>query len=337
MVYIPQGMKLFLFIFSLLHRCGSRAKNWLYAKKIFHPKKAPLPVISVGNIAFGGSGKTPLVIHLMIFLIEQGWRPALVSRGYRGEWERSGGVLSDGKSLIGSWQESGDEAFMAALNIPQAGVFIGKNRLRSCRKAKDLGFEIVVLDDGFQHRRLSRDVDIVLYDPGDRFFLRESVSSLKRADALLLEEGIDHHQKEKMKNGYPGTAIFEYSIESKGFFRLEKNEEMSAEVLQGKRILAFCGIARPERFLALLQKNVIHPLGFLVFPDHHPYPVRSLEKISRRSQKLQAEALITTEKDAVKIRHAPIFRHMPVYYLKIDLRLEEKFYSLMSSLLQNRV
>ena len=199
MVYIPQGMKPLFFLFSLLHRSWCRAKNWLYSKMIVHPRRAPLPVISVGNIAFGGSGKTPLVIHLMSFLSKQGLKPAMVSRGYRGKWERSGGVLSDGKNLLGSWQESGDEAFMAALNIPQAGIFIGKDRARSCQMAKDQGFDIVVLDDGFQHRRLSRDVDIVLYDPEDRCFLREPVSSLERAGALLLEEGISPHQKEKIK------------------------------------------------------------------------------------------------------------------------------------------
>jgi tetraacyldisaccharide 4'-kinase len=337
MVYIPQKMKPLLSLFSLLHRSWCRAKNWLYTKKIFHSRKAPLPVISVGNIAFGGSGKTPLVIHLMNFLINQGLRPAMVSRGYKGGWERSGGVLSDGKSLLGSWQESGDEAYMVALNIPQAGVFVGKNRLRSCQKAKDHGFEIAVLDDGFQHRRLSRDVDIVLYDPKDRFLLRESVSSLKRADALLLEEGILRHQIEKMKKDSPRTDIFEYSVESKAFFRLERNEEESAEVFQGKKILAFCGIARPERFLVLLQKEAIHPVDFLVFPDHYSYPLRSLEKISKRGKKLQAEALLTTEKDAVKIRHTQALQHIPVYYLKIDLKLEEKFYTMMSSLLQNRV
>jgi tetraacyldisaccharide 4'-kinase len=337
MVYIPQGMKLLLFLFSLLHRSGCRIKNWLYTKKRFHPRRASLPVISVGNIAFGGSGKTPLVIHLMTFLIKEGFKPAMITRGYKGRWERSGGVLSDGKSLLGSWQESGDEAFMVALNIPQAGVFIGKNRMLSCQKAKDLGFELVVLDDGFQHRRLSRDVDIVLYDPRDKFSLRESVSSLERADVLLIEEGVNRQQKEKMKKVSPHTAIFEYSVESKGFFRLERNEEESAEVFQGKRIMAFCGIARPERFLTLLQKEAIHPVGFLVFPDHYSYPIRSLDKISKRGQKLQAEVLITTEKDAVKIRNTQALQQIPLYYLKIDLKLEEEFHSMMSSLLQNRV
>jgi tetraacyldisaccharide 4'-kinase len=291
----------------------------------------------VGNIVFGGSGKTPLVVHLMTFLIKKGLRPAMVTRGYKGEWERSGGVLSNGESLLGSWQESGDEAFMVALNIPQAGIFVGKNRLVSCQRAKDLGFEIVVLDDGFQHRRLSRDVDIVMYDPRDKFSLRESVSSLERADVLLIEEGINRQQKEKMKKVFPHPAIFEYSVESKGFFRFERNEEESAKVFQGKRIMAFCGIAHPERFLALLQKEAIHPVDFLVFPDHYSYPIKSLAKISKRGQKLQAEAFITTEKDTVKIRQTQALEQIPLYYLKIDLKLQEEFYSVMSSFLQNKV
>ncbi len=330
-------MKPFLLVFSLLHRSGCRTKNWLYKLQVFKPKRAPLPVISVGNITFGGSGKTPLVLHLLTFLINKGYKPALITRGYRGKWEKSGGILSDGKSVLGTWQDSGDEAFMVASDIPQAGVFIGKNRLFSCQNAKASGFELTVLDDGFQHRRLHRNLDIVLYDSREKVSLREPVSSLGRAEIILMERGHHDQEKERIKKSFPQSAIFEYSVEGKGFFKAEKKEGESGEEFQGKRIIAFCGIARPGRFLALLHKEGISPVDFLTFSDHYSYPPHSLEKISKKFKKLRADALITTEKDMVKIDQSDALQGLPVYYLKIDLRLDDEFYSVLSSFLQNMV
>lgn len=336
-MYIPQKMKLILFFFSLLHRTGCRFKNWLYDKKIFRPQKAALPVISVGNITFGGSGKTPLVMSLMAFAVKKGIKPALITRGYRGRWEKCGGILSDGKSLLGSWQDSGDEPFMVALNIPQAGVFTGKNRLLSCGRAVEAGFELVVLDDGFQHRRLHRDLDIVLLQPSERAFLREPVSSLKRADMILMEKGENIQAKDRVNKAFPRADTFYYSIKSQGFLRLGKGAEESSESFRGKRAVAFCGIARPERFLALLQKEGVDLVDFLFFPDHYPYPVQTLERISRRFHDLRADVLITTEKDAVKIVHSDALQGIPAYYLKIDIGLEKEFYPRFYSLLQKMI
>jgi len=274
---------------------------------------------------------------LIAFLLKKGYKPALITRGYRGRWEKKGGILSDGKSILGTWQDSGDEAFVVASNIAQAGVFIGKNRLLSCQKAKDSGFELGILDDGFQRRRLRRDLDIVLYDPGEKVSLREPASSLGRAEIILLERGVLHQEKERLKKSFPQSSIFKYSVESQGFFRAGKKEEESGEGFQGKRVIAFCGIARPERFSALLQKEAINLVGLFTFPDHYSYPPHSLEKISKRFKELRADALVTTEKDVVKIAQSDALQDIPVYYLKIDLKLDEEFYSTMSSVLQNRV
>lgn len=195
MVYSPQRMKSLLFFLSFLYRTGCQIKNWLYERELFKPKRASFPVISVGNITFGGTEKTPLVINLISHFIKKGFKTALISRGYKGKWEKRGGVLSDGKNLLSSWRNSGDEPFMVAQNIPQAGIFIGKNRHLSCQRAEQLGFELAVLDDGFQHRRLHRDLDIVLYDPVEKTALREPFSSLKRAQILLIKKGTDLSQK----------------------------------------------------------------------------------------------------------------------------------------------
>ncbi len=329
-------MKFLLFLLSFFNRSGCQIKNWFYKKKILSPEKAPLTVISVGSIEFGGTEKTPLVINLIRHLTKQGLKPALISRGYKGKWEKSGGILSDGNNILGSWEDSGDEPFMVAQNIPQAGIFIGKNRLLSCQEAKNLGFELAVLDDGFQHRRLHRDLDIVLYTPTEKTAFREPVSALKRANILLMKKGVDPHRKEIIRKRFPESLYFEYCIQNKGFFRLVEKEREQGEKLKEKKVLVFCGIARPERFLSTLQKEGIKPSFFLQFPDHHPYPKSSIKKIIRKYQEIKADAIITTEKDALKINHNRNLKKIATYYLKIDLEVEDKFYAMISNLIETR-
>jgi len=329
-------MKFLLFLLSLFNRSGCQIKNWFYKKKILTPKKAPLSVISVGSIALGGTEKTPLVINLITYLIDHDLKPALISRGYKGKWEKSGGTLSDGNNILGSWEDSGDEPFMVAQNITQTGIFIGKNRLLSCQKAKRLGFELAVLDDGFQHRRLHRDLDIVLYSPAEKIAYRERVSSLKRANIILMKKGVDPQRKKMIRERFPESAVFEYCVQNKGFFRLIEKEREPGEKLKGKKVLAFCGIARPERFLSTLHEEDIKPSFFLQFPDHHSYPKSSLKKITKKYQEINADAIITTEKDALKIIHNESLKKIPAYYLKIDLEVEDEFYTRISNLLQTR-
>lgn len=320
-------MKTLLLAVSLFSRLGSHLKNLLYKRKIKKPKKAPLPVISVGNIVFGGSEKTPLVMNLMSFFLKNGLKPALISRGYKGRWERSGGILSDGKRIYASWRDSGDEPFMAAKNAPAAGVFIGKRRLLSCQKAKDLGFEMAILDDGFQHRRLDRDLDIVLYDPGEKITLRESISSLKRANIILIKKSLENKEKNRIKRFFPACSVFEYSVTNKGFLKLNSKKILPPEAFKDKKVLAFCGIARPERFQVMLKDAGMEIVFFFKFPDHCTYPFSSLKKIASQYYKLKPELVITTEKDAIKIvTYDNYLKSIPLYYLKIDLDIEKEFY-----------
>jgi tetraacyldisaccharide 4'-kinase len=194
-----------------------------------------------------------------------------------------------------------------------------------------------VLDDGFQHRRLHRDLDIVLYTPAEKIAFREPVSSLKRANILLMKKGVDPQRKKRIRERFPESTVFEYSVKNKGFFKLVEKGREPGEKLKRKKVLAFCGIARPERFLSILHEEGIKPSFFFKFPDHHPYPKSSLEKITEKYKKINAEAIITTEKDALKIIHNNSFKKIPAYYLKIDLEVEDKFYARISNLLQNWV
>ncbi|MGD0782138.1 MAG: tetraacyldisaccharide 4'-kinase, partial [Candidatus Aminicenantales bacterium] len=288
-------MKLLIVFYSALSRPVCRFKRALLRKGILRAEKAPLPVFSVGNLALGGSEKTPLAMDLLEFLLEIGRKPALVTRGYKGAWERTGGVLSDGRTITGTWREGGDEPFLAARRHPGAGVYVGKDRLQSCRRARDAGFDVAVLDDGFQHLRLRRDLDIVLYDPAARTPLREGPAALAAAD-IVLEK--DRPGVPALRTGRP--KVFAYSVREQGIVPLEEGPPQPLAALRGRRIFAFCGIARPERFFELLEAAGSAPAARAVFPDHFDYPDRSLDRLADSARAADCPVLLTTEKDAVK-------------------------------------
>ena len=322
-------------LLSLFYQAGCLVKNALYRTKLLRPKKAPLSVVSVGNITFGGSEKTPFVAALVSSLLQNGFKPAVVTRGYKGEWERAGGILSDGETRSGTWEQSGDEPYMISMNFPEIGVFIGRNRLLSCRKAYDMGFEVAILDDGFQHRQLFRDIDIVLYDPSEKLPQREPLSSIKRADILLLKKNSAAKRFQKQLDKLQDVTTFFYSVSNEGFYALDGSEE-SLSNLKDKRVLAFCGIARPERFQSLLELAGIEPVHFITFPDHFAYPVDSIKQIFELSNSCRADILITTEKDAIKIKDNRMLRDIPLYYLKVGIQTEEELYREIFSVILRR-
>jgi len=325
-------MKAFLILFSPVSRLVCRIKADLCNKGNIKPRKAPLPVVSVGNISFGGSEKTPLAMELIARLLDRGWKPALVSRGYRGQWEKEGGVLSDATGPKGTWRQGGDEPYMVARRFPGAGVIVGRNKLASCRKARELGFTVVVLDDAFQHLRLERDVDIVLFDPREKLTLREGASSLKRAGIILVRNQPQSGIVRSLKDSFPGAAVFNYRTMPKGFVSLRNGETTPPDSFRGKSVLAFCGIAKPSRFSNLLRELGADVRSSLSFPDHHPYPAASLEKIARSFAASGAEAVVTTEKDAVKIAPAgTALESLPLHALRIGLDIEAGFYDLVEA------
>jgi tetraacyldisaccharide 4'-kinase len=330
-------MKPLLLVFSLFSRFISRIKNSLYDRGVFKVDQAPLPVISVGNISLGGTEKTPLAMELLSRLIALGRRPALISRGYKGRWEKTGGVLSDGRAILGTWQDAGDEPYLIARSFPTVGVYVGKERLTSCQRAAEAGFDIAVLDDGFQHRRLARDLDIVLYSSEERVALREPVSGLRRSDILLVKAGEERIRAIDRLRGRWTGGIFAYSVVTRGVSDLRTGERLPVERLAKRRFLAFCGIARPRRFVETLREAGLEVVAFLPFPDHHPYPRVSREKIigARRSQ--GADALITTGKDAVKIAdRSEEWGDVPMYVLEIGLAVEPGFDARWRAFLEKR-
>jgi len=329
-------MEYFLCPLSFLYRAVTQIKFILYRYKICRAKKADIPIISVGNITFGGSEKTPLVMELLSALLRNRYKPALISRGYKGNWENNGGVLSNGKEVFGNWKDSGDEPFMIYKNFPETGIFIGENRFVSIDRAKELGFQLAVLDDGFQYLALKKDLNIVLYDPSEKIALREPVSSLKRAHIIIIKREISNEIREELEKRFPDADLFEYSVVSRGIFRLGEKEAEPFETLRGKNILALCGIARPQRFFSLLKENGVKPQIFLKFSDHYSYPVSSIKKIEEAYYNSHSEAIITTEKDIIKVSTFDEFKNLPVYFLKIGLEIEEEFYEKLFSLLKSK-
>lgn len=331
-------MKVLILLFSSVHRFVCLIKNFLYEKKFLSVQRSPLPVISIGNITFGGTEKTPLAMELIAYFHKKGYKPALITRGYRGKWEKKGGILSNGKALLGSWQEGGDEAFQVARNFPQAGVFVGRNRLLSCNRAKELGFDLAIMDDGFQHRRLFRNLDIVLFNPREKLTLREPLSALKRTDIVLVKKEFIPEAEKILFRLALISRTYQYTVACKGLTPLGQFPPAADYSLRGKTVLAFCGIAQPERFSELIEREGGKIICFFIFPDHYPYPFSAVKKIREKFDQLKPHLILTTEKDAIKITsYQDYIQMLPLFYLKIRLEVEEAFFADLESSLGQRI
>jgi tetraacyldisaccharide 4'-kinase len=322
------------FFFSILYGNIVRLRNYCYETRIIKSRSLGCPVVSIGNITVGGTGKTPMVIMLAETLEKEGFRPAVLSRGYGGKKRDRTNVVSDGKNILMGIQEAGDEPLLMAQSLGDVPVITGKKRYSTGRYATDhLKADILLLDDAFQHRSLKRDIDIVLLDRGRPFgngymlprgMLRESKSALKRADIIVLT-GNDGHEKGsegtvKTLRKYTDAPVFFASRKPQSVIDGKTGEKQPLDYLKGKKICAFSGIAKPESFgetLASLGGNIV---SFVPFPDHHVYREADIEEIGRRAAESSAEIIITTEKDGVKLIDFPRFLQ-DMYLLRIEMEI----------------
>ena len=301
--------------FSTIYGLATFVRNGLYHLGLITVARAPLPVISVGNLTAGGTGKTPLCILLAEILSARGRRPAVLSRGYRRLRNSAEPLLvSDGRTILCPVEESGDEPALMARRLLRCGarVIVGRDRLRSAEMAHDLGADVAILDDGFQHRRIFRNLDILLLDycrPWDNGWplpagmLREWPSSLKRADILILTRA----KRAEVPSGVsgrlnPGTPIFFAQHRAIALIDWE-HWQMGNWPEKGLRVdgpvLLFSGIARPDSFREMARDLGLEVSRHLVFPDHHHYRCWDLDNIERAASGLAA--VVTTEKDAVRL------------------------------------
>lgn len=312
-----------------LARCGLRPLGWLFAagvtlrdfaywSRIARARRAAIPVVSVGNLTVGGTGKTPLALWLARQLSRRGARVALVSRGYGGA-ARGVTVVSMGAGAQVGPEVVGDEAVMLARCFPGV-VITAPRRLDGVNRAAALGCEVAVLDDGFQHRALARDFDLVLYD-GTRGPLlpagpqREGLRALRRADAIILTPTAGAGDLAV------AAPVFRVVNELTGLVESVAGQwlERTCGHLAGKRVVAVAGIGHPERFYALIRQWDAEIAEVFEYEDHHVYTHADWQEITRRSQ--DCDLVVTTEKDLVKLEAFP-FAVGKLMALRIEPRVE---------------
>lgn len=298
---------------AIFYGIGSGLKNRLYDKNILKPKKVDAFVISVGNITTGGVGKTPVVSEIAKYFVAQGEKVAIVSRGYGGKLSNKNvNVISDGEKVFYNAQLAGDEPFWLATNSKGAIVITTKNRFEGAKYAVEkFGVTKIILDDGFQHRKLHRDLDIVLMDSKMGFGnekllpagpLREGLEAFSRIDKLVVvSKNVDHSRAEKLAKIMAKkmkVEAFVCKTEPDYVYNIKTEEKL----VQGTEATALCAIGQPQQFYAFLGGYKIKQT--IDFDDHHSYV----------EEELPEGLIITTEKDAVKMQK---FSRDDIFALKL--------------------
>jgi tetraacyldisaccharide 4'-kinase len=328
-------MKLLL-PFSWLYAVAMQLRNRLFDWGVLKSENVGVPVLSVGNLTVGGTGKTPLVEYIVRHLLQQGKRVAVVSRGYK---RKSSGVVvvSDGKRVLVTAEQGGDEPVQVAWKFREAIVVVGERRVEAAREATHLGAEAIVVDDGFQHRYLQRGLDVVVVDatkdilkdvvlPAGR--MREPLSGLRRAHLVAFsnadEAVLSQADREaKLRTRFAGSFVhFRYVVQD--VRRASDDGSASLEVVKRMRLLAFSGIGNHEAFEEELRRNGFAPLSDMRFSDHHQFSDGDVQMLASFARGLSADAAITTEKDVVRLRAntalaGKLFSEIPVFYLRIEV------------------
>jgi tetraacyldisaccharide 4'-kinase len=329
--------------FSPLYSLLMKTRSSFYQKGFFKQHKLEVPVISVGNLVIGGTGKTPLVQYIVKLLQQQNRKPVILSRGYKGTAADAINVVSNTTDILLNAAEAGDEPRLLAEKLPGVPVVTGKKRFFTGRFAIDsFGADTLILDDGFQHLALKRDLNLVLFSnlkglgkgrvlPGGE--LREPLSALKRASAFVIT-GITASPDSKaqkfisqLDNLYPEKPLFTASYQAdKDLLRIHNGKNDSISQADAGRIplYSFCGIAGPKSFKMTLEKNGMNLTGFREFADHHIYSAADIKSLLDQARNSGAEGLVTTEKDLVKLRS--IFPpEMLLLVQPVQLHLPEAF------------
>ncbi len=336
---MSKGLDLFFFLgrpFSPLYSALMKSREKLYLRGIFRRHSLPVPVIAVGNLVLGGTGKTPTVQHIANLLLTKGYHPAIISRGYGGKTKEAVNVVSDRENIFLSPEIAGDEPCMLAQTLPGVAVLTGAQRIFPCRHAIDyLHADVIILDDGFQHLNVERDIDIVLFDStalagNSRVFpggpLREPVSALNRCHGFLLtgESPVNRARTQKfatlLQEKFPVKPVFISSLDT---YELQGPDgPIAAESVSGK-FYGFCGIANPERFEKSLAGYGLQLASFQALKDHVSYSQEMVSQLCKKAIDCGAETLVTTEKDYVKLRKLNL--SLPLYVLRAHHKVEQAF------------
>ncbi len=328
----------FLAKVSKIYALAMAMRLRLYKGNLFKTHQLPCKVISIGNITLGGTGKTPLTLYMAELIKKMGLNPAIICRGYKGEYEHSVEMVTDGVTIFMGPEQAGDEPYLMATKLSGVPVFVGKNRHATGMKAwESFQPDVIILDDAFQHIRLFRDLNLLLLDAANPFgnghifprgILRESSDQVDRADAMVITRA----EPDRRENGFfkenkmvSSKPLFRCRhvpdavsvLNSKGLW-----EQCSPDNIRSEKCLAFAGIAKNEDFLRMLADFGCRPADFINFPDHHEFSGHDVENILRKAQKIQVKFIVTTEKDRVKLPKN-IFSAIKIYSLGIRISFIE--------------
>jgi tetraacyldisaccharide 4'-kinase len=349
-------LRALLWPFSVVYEAVVRLRAWCYRKAIFRHRRLGGVAISVGNLTVGGTGKTPMVLWIIERLLKEGRRVGVLTRGYQGLFNLSSRrapaaqIRDHGPEVVRS-----DEVCLLLRRVQQLGpeyaarfmVGVGPNRYAQGRRIEAQGVERFVLDDGFQHLKLARDVDIVLIDAtnplgGGRLLpagqLREPKSALARADVVVITRSDHAPAVEAMVRRDTAAPIFYARPEMDGIFRIAgKVVGPSEPDWRRKKLFAFCGIGNAAAFFDDLRRWGLQIVGNAAYRDHHRYSQRDASELERKASAAGAEVLLCTEKDALNFSDAR-FQDFPVCYCRISLRIAdaESFWNAVTTIVRER-
>ena len=343
-------MSLALAPLSILYGALARARAGLYRSGFLKTERVGAPVISVGNLTAGGTGKTPLVEWVARAVAAEGLRACVLTRGYGREDESRRVVVSDGERVLASVREGGDEPVLLAESLAGvASVVCDRDRVAGARWAREqLGAQVFVLDDGFQHRRIARDLDIVTLDATEpwggghmlpRGLLREPVGALARADCVVITRSDLTSDLESLRAEVArltDASVIASRVRTRGLRRIGERLATGVEntrtnvgsltdvesLVAAGPVAAFCGVGNPRAFFEQLRMEGFDLRHTRPFPDHHAYTRDEVETLVREAEGVGARALLTTAKDAVKLR-AHAFT-LPCYVVEVELEFEDE-------------
>ena len=352
------------YLFSLIYGQLVNLKLSMYHIGWFKKERLTCFVISLGNVTVGGTGKTPTAQHLAREIRDMGYRVAILNRGYRAKWRGAVGIVSDGHALKMDAETAGDEAFMLAKHLPNVPVLIGPERAVTGRYAiEHFGAQVAILDDGYQHWQLERDMDILLVDAVNVFgngyllprgTLREPLSHIDRADVCLMTKvdqaapGAIEYIWETFRSYNQDGLILESIHQPRQFVRLaDWYEDIAAggvpvTELKGKKVLAVSAIGNPASFEQTLADLGIEIVESMRYPDHHDYGEKDMAEVLYRAETLGVEAIIITEKDAVKVPGDVVRAkwRIPMYVISVEVTFQkgqEAFFSTLKDALAEKL
>ena len=307
-----------LYPVSFLWEWIYRVRRFLYDVGYFYQNNFKVPIISIGNLSLGGTGKTPFTLWLGKYLNEKNKKVMVLTRGYKGKLEKKSGIINSDSILSYNPYEYGDEALVICRNLKQSTVVVGRNRSENLKYYFDtVSPDIVLLDDGHQHLKINRNLNFVLFDatlPLEQYhappigYLREGLTALKDADAIIIGRAdLIPNEKmiklEKMLKSYSlsDVPLAKIKYTPSSVKNISHKKVMDISDLASKKVILFTGIASPDSFSQLIRNLGAEVVGEYFYPDHHYYSTSEIEKLLSLAKK-ENLYLLTTEKDIVKIR-----------------------------------